>query len=317
MKLSYAVKGMWAIKYRPDCFKSMVLPKFTKEQLESWKNEGEFPNLLLCSRPGMGKTSLAKVIGIEFDCDTLYINASDEGNVETIRTKVKDFATTASLNGNLKLVILDEADGFSNIQSQKILRALMEEVADTCRFILTANYRHKIIDPIISRCVELDITAPKLDIVKRCVEILKLEGIKASMEEIRKIPALVDAFYPDIRSVIKTLQNCVDENNILKVKEFKLDEVFVSNLIDDMLENKDAIAARRYVIENELQFNGDYSNLLMQLYKYVIDKTELDHTLKASWTIVIAEYLYRMTSAVDTEICMAACLAEMIMKLNK
>ena len=317
MKLSYAVKGMWAIKYRPDCFKSMVLPKFTKEQLESWKNEGEFPNLLLCSRPGMGKTSLAKVIGIEFDCDTLYINASDEGNVETIRTKVKDFATTASLNGNLKLVILDEADGFSNIQSQKILRALMEEVADTCRFILTANYRHKIIDPIISRCVELDITAPKLDIVKRCVEILKLEGIKASMEEIRKIPALVDAFYPDIRSVIKTLQNCVDENNILKVKEFKLDEVFVSNLIDDILENKDGIAARRYVIENELQFNGDYSNLLMQLYKYVIDKTELDHTLKASWTIVIAEYLYRMTSAVDTEICMAACLAEMCMKITK
>ena len=317
MKLSYALKGMWAIKYRPNCFKSMVLPKFTKEQLESWKNDGEFPNLLLCSRPGMGKTSLAKVIGIEFDCDTLYINASDEGNVETIRTKVKDFATTASLNGNMKLVILDEADGFSNIQSQKILRALMEEVADTCRFILTANYRHKIIDPIISRCVELDITAPKLDIVKRCVEILKLEGIKAPMEEIRKIPALVDAFYPDIRSVIKTLQNCVDENNILKVKEFKLDEVFVSNLIDDILENKDAIAARRYVIENELQFNSDYSNLLMQLYKYVIDKTELDHTLKAAWTIVIAEYLYRMTSAVDTEICMAACLAEMCMKITK
>lgn len=317
MKLSYVLKGMWAIKYRPDSFKSMVLHKATKEQLEQWKNEGEFPNLLLCSRPGMGKTSLAKVIGIEFECDTLYINASDEGNVETIRTKVKDFAMTASLNGNLKLVILDEADGFSNIQSQKILRALMEEVADTCRFILTANYRHKIIDPIISRCVELDITAPKLDIVKSCVEILKLEGIKAPMEEIRKIPALVDAFYPDIRSVLKTLQNCVDENNILKVKEFKLDEVFVSNLIDDMLENKDAIAARRYVIENELQFNGDYSNLLMQIYKYVIDKAELDHTLKAGWTIIIAEYLYRLTSAIDAEICMAACLAEMVLKLNK
>jgi regulator of replication initiation timing len=165
--------------------------------------------------------------------------------------------------------------------------------------------------------VELDITAPKLDIVKRCVEILKLEGIKAPMEEIRKIPALVDAFYPDIRSVIKTLQNCVDENNILKVKEFKLDEVFVSNLIDDILESKDAIAARRYVIENELQFNSDYSNLLMQLYKYVIDKTELDHTLKAAWTIVIAEYLYRLTSAIDAEICMAACLAEMCMKITK
>jgi len=109
----------------------------------------------------MGKTTLAKAFGNEFDCDTLFINVSDEGNVETIRTKVKDFATTASLNGNMKLVILDEADGFANIQSQKILRALMEEVADTCRFIITANYRHKIIEPIISRCVELDMTPPK------------------------------------------------------------------------------------------------------------------------------------------------------------
>lgn len=316
MKLSYALKGMWVIKYRPDCFDSMVLPKETKKQLEQWKMEGEFPNLLLCSRAGMGKTSLAKVIANEFSCDYLYINASDEGNVETIRSKVKDFTITASLNGNMKLVILDEADGFANIQSQKILRALMEEVADTCRFILTANYRHKIIEPIISRCVELDITAPKLDVVKRCVEIVKLEGIKAPMEEIRKIPALVDAFYPDIRSVLKTLQNCVDENNVLKVKEYKLDEIFISNLIDEILEHKDAIAARRYVIENELQFNGDYSNLLMQLYKYVIDKAEIDHMLKAEWTIVIAEYLYRLTSAIDAEICMAACLAEMCKKIK-
>jgi DNA polymerase III delta prime subunit len=113
------------------------------------------------------------------------------------------------------------------------------------------------------------------------------------------------------------LQNCVDENNVLKVKDFKLDEIFISNLIDDMLENKDAITARRYVIENELQFNGDYSNLLMQLYKYVIDKADIDHMLKAEWTIVIAEYLYRLTSAIDAEICMAACLAEMCKKLNK
>ena len=149
------------------CFKNIVLAKETRELLEQWKSDGEFPNLLLCSRAGMGKTSLAHIIAKEFDCDKLYLNASDEGNVETIRNKVKDFAITASFNGNMKLIILDEADGFSNIQSQKILRALMEEVADTCRFILTANYRHKIIEPIISRCVELNMTPPKKEMIKR------------------------------------------------------------------------------------------------------------------------------------------------------
>ena len=122
MKLSYIVKGMWISKYRPDSFDSIVLADETKKILLKWKKDGEFPNLLLCSRPGMGKTSLSHIIAKEFDCDKLYINASDEGNVDTIRNKVKDFSITASFNGKMKIVILDEADGFSNIQSQKILR---------------------------------------------------------------------------------------------------------------------------------------------------------------------------------------------------
>ena len=316
MKLSYALKGMWVIKYRPENLSGMVLPNATKEQLEVWKKDGEFPNLLLCSRAGMGKTSLAKVIATEFECDYIYINASDEGNVETIRTKVKDFAITASFNGRMKLVILDEADGFANIQSQKILRALMEEVADTCRFILTANYRHKIIEPIISRCVELDMTPPKPGIIRRCIEILKLEGFHLHREELEKLRGLVDAFYPDIRSVIKTLQNCIDENSQLKIKEFKVENVFIDNLIEMIVNNKDAVAARRYVIENELKFGCDYNNLLMQIYKFVIDNEQLTNKLRAEWTIVIAEYLYRMTSAIDLEICMSACIAEMVTKLG-
>lgn len=314
MKLSYALKGMWVIKYRPDTFDKMVLNKETRTQLLKWKTDGEFPNLLLCSRAGMGKTSLAKVIANEFQCDYLYINASDEGNVETIRSKVKDFAVTASLNGTMKLIILDEADGFSNIQSQKILRALMEEVADTCRFILTANYRHKIIEPIISRCVELDMTPPKMDMIKRCGAILKEEKVKFTKEEFMKLPSLVDAFYPDMRSVLKTLQNCVDENNVLTIKEFNVKDVFLSNLVENIIENKNAIATRRFIIENEVQFGSDYLNLLYSLYKFIID-SELDSKVKAEWTILLAEYLYRMTSAIDHEICCAACICEMVKKL--
>ena len=315
MKLSYIVNGMWIAKYRPTSFSSIVLSSDTKTMLLKWKAEGEFPNLLLCSRPGMGKTSLAHIIASEFDCDKLYINASDEGNVDTIRNKVKDFATTASLNGNMKVVILDEADGFANIQSQKILRALMEEVADTCRFIITANYRHKIIDPIISRCVELDMTPPKKEMIMRCVEILKAEGVDFK-NDFRKLPQLVEAFYPDMRSVVKTLQSCVDENNVLIIKEFKAQDIFISNLIEEIFKGN-AINVRKFIIENEIEFGGDYNVLLMSLYKYMIMSDEIDYSLRTKWTIVIAEYLYRMTSAIDAEICMAACIAEMVMKLGK
>lgn len=316
MKLSYIVKGMWISKYRPTDFDTIVISSETRNVLKKWKNEGEFPNLLLCSRPGMGKTSLAHIIAKEFECDKMYINASDEGNVDTIRNKVKDFAMTASFNGKMKIVILDEADGFSNIQSQKILRALMEEVADTCRFIITANYRHKIIEPIISRCVEIDMTPPKKDIIMRCVSILKAEGVTAPKEQLLKLRELVEAFYPDVRSVIKTLQNCVTENNVLSIGEFKAKDIFVSNLIDYIM-NNNAVSTRKFIIENENEFNGDYNILLMSLYRFMINSEEIDYSLRAEWTIIIAEYLYRMTSSIDAEICMAACIAEMIKKINK
>lgn len=316
MKLSYALKGMWTIKYRPVVLDDVVLSVETRKIILKWKSEGEFPNLLLCSRAGMGKTSTAHIIAAEFDCDKLYLNASDEGNVETIRSKVKDFAMTASLNGNMKVVILDEADGFANIQSQKILRALMEEVADTCRFILTANYRHKIIEPIISRCVELDMTPPKKEVIKRCCSILKAEGVSCPKGELLKLPQLVDAFYPDIRSVIKTLQSCVDENNVLTIKEFHAQDIFLSNLIEEIMKGN-AIVARTFVIENEPQFSGDYATLVYDLYKKIIVMDELDYTLRAEWTIILAEYLYRMASSIDAEICMAACIAEMCKKVNK
>lgn len=316
MKLSYIVKGMWISKYRPESFDTIVLAEDTKKLLLKWKKEGEFPNLLLCSRPGMGKTSLAHIIAKEFDCDKLYINASDEGNVDTIRNKVKDFSITASLNGSLKVVILDEADGFANIQSQKILRALMEEVSDTCRFIITANYRHKIIEPIISRCVELDMNPPKKEMIRRCMAILKEEKVNVVRDEFMKIPTVVEAFYPDMRSVVKSLQSCVDENNNLVIKEFKAKDIFISNLVEEIIKGN-AVHVRKFIIEHEVEFNSDYNILLMSLYKFMIATDSIDYSIRAEWTIILCEYLYRMTSSIDSEICMAACIAEMCKKITK
>lgn len=159
-------------------------------------------------------------------------------------------------------------------------------------------------------------TPPKKEMIKRCVEILKQEKVKVTRDELVKIPNLVEAFYPDMRSVVKILQTCVDENNLLIIKEFRTQDVFISNLLEELIKGN-AINTRKFIIENEIQFNGDYNILLMSLYRFMINTDDLDYNLRAEWTIILAEYLYRMTSALDAEICMAACIAEMTKKLGK
>ena len=134
------INSDWTEKYRPQTIDDIVLSAEAKTLIEKYINEEIIDNLFLCSRPGQGKTSLAKLLAYNiFECDTLYVNASDENNVEVVRTKITGFARTRSSNGKFKIVILDEADGFANAQAQRILRALMEEVSENTRFIITAN----------------------------------------------------------------------------------------------------------------------------------------------------------------------------------
>lgn len=322
MNLSYALNGMWVEKYRPKKLSEIALAEETREIIEKWKSENEFPNLLLCSRPGMGKTTLAHAIAEEFCCDKYYINVSDEGNVDTIRSKVKDFSMTASFNGRMKVIILDEADGFASIQSQKILRALMEEVSETCRFILTANYRHKIIEPIISRCVELNMSPNKREIMNRCMYILSKEGVKYTKEQGMKLIELIKVLYPDVRSILKYLQNFVHEVTVLDkngdektiksldIKNVTVDDALMGELVELIMAGN-PIEVRRNVIERELEFGNNYQTLLHSLYLYIIDKDDIDYNIRANWTVYLAEALWRMTSSVDVEITAAACFVKM------
>ena len=302
---------MWIEKYRPQTLDDIVLNEETRKIIEKFVQEGDFPHLFLCSEPGQGKTSLAKILAKNvFKCDTLYINASDENNVETVRNKITNFATTASLAGTFKCVILDEADGFANIQSQKILRGLMESTSDTCRFILTANFRHKIFKPLQSRTLELDITPDKNGVIRRLAQILFNEKVIAPKSELEKLKNFVDSFYPDIRSMIKVLQSSVTEDNRLVLKNYMMEDVFLMNILEKV-KSKNFVELRKYYLDNEIHFNGDYTNLLNNFYNFIINNDDVTNKSKTMWTIDLAEHIYRSQFVMDSEINCAACFAKL------
>lgn len=297
--------SLWIEKYRPKTLKDIILPKETIESINSFKKKDAYPNLFLCSRPGQGKTSLAHILTTEFDSESLYINCSDENNVDTVRTKISDFARTRSFNGRFKTIILDEADGFANIQSQKILRALMEEVAANTRFIITANYKNRIIDAVRSRCQVLDVTPAKEDIARRIIYILQTENVEVTREDIPKIFSVVTRYYPDVRSVIKNIQASV-HNGKLEIRCVKTDAEFMNGIYSLMRENK-WLELREYIVLNENLFNYDYVELLNDFYHFMIDIADLEASVKAKWAVTIAEYLYRSESINDQEINTTAC----------
>lgn len=302
----------WTEKYRPQTLDDIVLSVEARTLIEKYISEDIIDNIFLCSRPGQGKTSLAKLLAYNvFQCDTLYVNASDENNVEVVRTKITGFSRTMSSNGKFKIVILDEADGFANAQAQRILRALMEEVSENTRFIITANNKNRIHDAIRSRCKLIDITPPKDGVIRRVLHILANEQVKVNQSvELPKLKALIERFYPDMRSIIKNLQSCVFDG-VLKLKDYNVDSYFIKHVLDLVLE-KNHIALRSYIINNESLFNNDYASMISDFYHLIIESDLVDDELKPNWTIIIADYLYKFEEIIDPEINAFACFFKLM-----
>lgn len=302
---------IWLEKYRPKSLDDIALNANARKVLNKFVEAGEIPNLFLCSRPGQGKTSLAKLLAYNvFDCDTLYVNASDENNVDTMRNKVTDFAKTMSTNGKFKVVILDECDGFATAQSQKILRVLMEDVTATTRFIIVANVREKIIDAIQSRCYYIDITPEKNEIGRRLCSILQAENIEITTETLENLKQLISWCYPDVRSMIKHLQvACVDGKFVLP--KSVIDGTFVSELFEKMYTTT-PVEVRKFVIQSEDRFNSDYAKLLSDLYHLIIDTDKLQPDGKVKWTITISDYLSKMSNSIDSELTFSACIFSLL-----
>lgn len=297
-----SLNALWVEKYRPNKLSDMILTKENREYFESIKDE--IPNLLLVGTPGIGKTTLARIIVQELlKCQYLYINASDENGIDTIRSKVTSFAQTRSVDGRIKVVILDEMDGLS-IDAQRALRNTMEEYSAYTRFVFTANYKHKIIPAIQSRAQMFDFAPTDFAVLSRVIYILEQENVIVDKVSKLKLARLVKGNYRDIRKTINLVQKYSASGTLVIANVSEISEL-LKTVHTHILEKK-VIALRKYLIENEAEFQGDYNNLLNQYLNHVY-QSDLDGDRKRSFILTIGEHLYKDVFVVDKEINCFVC----------
>jgi DNA polymerase III delta prime subunit len=287
--------NLYVERYRPKTLTDIVLTTEERQYFESLKSKEEIPNLLFAGNPGTGKTTLSKIIATDIlDCQYLYINASDENGIDTIRSKVIGFASTKSLDGKLKIVLFDECDALT-LDSQKALRNVIEEYSHNTRFIFTCNYLFKIIPALQSRCQIFNLTPPLDGVLNRVVAILKNEGITVPDTEKQKLVELVRSGYPDMRRVINDIQK-FSYTGTLTIKDNQVKGI--ANKVVQKIKGKVTPSElRKYVIEREQEFSGDYLQLLKEMFE-VMFESESD----ANSLLIISEGMYKDAIVIDKEI---------------
>ena len=296
---------LWVEKYRPDNLDTYIGNEHLKEKVSVYLESGDLPHLLLYGKAGTGKTTLAKILVKNIECDYLYINASDENNVDTVRNKVKNFASTMGFK-DYKIIILDECD-YITPKAQAALRNLMETFSKHCRFILTCNFVERIIDPIQSRCQSFQIIPPsKKEVAKHVHGILLKENVMSNMEDLK---VLIDSGYPDIRRVINVAQRNVvkdklklDTTSIIQ-NDYKLKLLKILKTQDKKTAFKDI---RQLLLDNKIT---DFADLFRLLYDKVDDWGK-GHV--AECILIIARYELSDSQVVDKEINAMAMLIELL-----
>ena len=296
---------LWVEKYRPSNLDTYIGNEYLKSKVSMYLESGDLPHLLLYGRAGTGKTTLAKLLVNNIECDYLYINASDENNVDTVRTKVKNFASTVGFK-DMKVIILDECD-YITPNAQAALRNLMETFSKHCRFILTCNYVERIIDPIQSRCQSFQIIPPsKTEVAKHLHSILIQENIMDSPEDIK---VLVESGYPDIRRVINSAQRNVvkgrlklDTSSIIQ-NDYKLK---LLKILETQNKKNAFKEIRQLLADNKIT---DFADLFRLLYDEV-DGYGKGHL--AECILIIARYELSDSQVVDKEINAMAMIIELL-----
>jgi replication factor C small subunit len=287
---------LWTEKYRSQTLDQYIGNDELKNTIQSWITKNDIPHLLLHGKAGTGKTTLAKLITSNINCDMMYINASDENGIDTIRDKVKSFASTSTFQP-LKVVILDESD-YLTINAQASLRNIIETFSAKTRFILTCNYVERIIEPLQSRCQAFKIeTLSKPLIASHIADILTAENVTYHLKDVARI---INEYHPDIRKIINvTQQNTVNNELALTKINTKFDITEVASLI----KGKDAFKlVRQYLVDNNI---SDFEPMYRALY----DELGKDNGLI---TMTLAEYQFKHATVVDKEINFMACIASII-----
>ena len=303
---------LWVEKYRPKKIEDCILPENIKKTFLGFLSKGEVPNLLLAGPAGCGKTTVAKALCHELGVDYYVINGSDEGRfLDTVRNTAKNFASTVSLSSTAKhkVIIIDEADNTTN-DVQLLLRAFTEEFSGNCRFILTCNFKNKIIEPLHSRCACIDFSTnskdrPKLasQFFNRLGTILETESIEADPKVLAE---LINKHFPDWRRVLNECQRYSSSGQIDAGILATFSDVKVNDLVKK-LKDKDFPEVRKWVVNN---LDNDTSVLLRRIYDACYDSL-VPNTIPSA-VLILAKYQYQMAFVADQEINMIACLTEIM-----
>ena len=302
---------LWCEKYRPKKIAETILPESLKKTFSKIIESGELPNMMFAGSAGVGKTTVARALCNELGLDWIIINASEEGNIDTLRTKIKHFASTVSLQGGYKVVILDEADYLNPQSTQPALRGAIEEFSNNCRFILTCNFKNRIIEPLHSRCSVYDFTIPSSEkpkiaatFYRRVVDVLTAEQVKF---EPKALAVLVEKHFPDFRRTLNELQRYAISGQI--------DSGILVNLSDEStktlmgyIKDKDFKSMRIWVAQNiDTEPQAIFRRIYDSMYDYVQPQSIPNVVL------VLAEYQYKNSFVADHEINMVACLTELML----
>ena len=297
---------LWVEKYRPDILENYVGNENLKETISKYIEQNDIQNLIFYGHAGTGKTTLAKLLVKNINCDFIYINASDERGIETIRDKVSGFASTMSFKP-LKVVILDEAD-FLTIQAQASLRNVIETFSKSTRFILTCNYIERIIDPLQSRCQTLKIIPPsKADVARHLCKVLGQENVNYDTDSVVNI---VKKQYPDVRKMLNICQMSSKKGELVVDSQTLVSSNYIDQIIELLPNNKSFKQIRQIIADSNID---DFEALYKALYERIDEYTTRD----AEAIIIIEEYLYHANFRIDKEINVMACIAKLLTLTGK